>query len=81
MKYRLILLDEKFSDEFREGLPQKFYRCNRIHDFEFAVNFDMLLHFAYNFSQRVFVKGDGRFFFKNLCIPDMVTLFLLTYLI
>ena len=49
-----------------EGVFRKIFSViNRIYDFEFAVNFAILLHFAYNFSQRGFVKGDNRFFLQE----------------
>ena len=81
MRYRLILLEYKIYRCKFLVFRKIFIVINGIYNFEFAANFDIFLHFAYNFSQRYFVKGGGRFFFKNLCIPDIVTPFLLTYLI
>ena len=56
---------KSFRMNFERVFRKIFIVINRIHDFEFAVNFAILLHYTYNFSQRGFVKGGGRFFFQE----------------
>ena len=54
-----------FQVNFKGVFHKIFIVINSIYGFEFAVNLAILLHFAYNFSHRGFVKGGGRFFFQE----------------
>ena len=76
MQHRLIPLEytvivASVRPNFKGVFRKIFTVINRIYDLEFVINFAILLHFVYNFSQGGFVKGGGRFFFfKKLCIQD-----------
>ena len=86
MQYRLIFWNTRFIvASFRmnfQGVFRKIFNViNRIYDFEFVINFTLLLHFAYNFSQRGFVKVVVDFFFEESLYTRYGHSFLLTYLI